>query len=365
MSFHRTLIIRKLLLALSLCAATVACASAKSEKLVGGPLVVNVGHRSATVVWVMQDSEVKLGSFPGLYTKISPSLHAEKTSFTNLQPGKKYYYAVTGHDDATGYFKTAPLGRSKFMFVVYGDTRTRHAVHQRVVNAISKTNPDFIIHTGDLVANGKDTAYWPLFFSIEKELLRKTVIYPVLGNHERNSRDFYEFFDLKTPYYSFDWGSAHFTMLNSDVGNAALSEEAKQQFRDEQTRWMEDDLAAHQKADFRFVVMHHPPFTAIKGRQGKNKYSLSLVPDFEKYHVTVAFCGHDHGYQHHLKNGVHYIITGGGGAPLYSMNAPIKGVTIKTAKIENFVRVNIDGAKAHIEAIALDGHLIEKIELGQ
>ena len=357
--------LRRLIPVLLLCAATAVWAAPRSQKLVGGPLVVNVGHSSATVVWVVQDSGAMLGSFPGLYTNISPSLHAEKTTFMGLKPGKKYYYLVDGFDSATGYFKTAPVGRSQFSFIVYGDTRTRHAVHRKIIQAISKMNPDFVIHTGDLVANGKDTQYWPVFFEIEDPLFRKTVIFPVLGNHERNCQEFYEFFDRKTPYYSFDWGSAHFTMLNSDVGNAALSQTAKKLFLQEQTRWMENDLAAHQKADFRFVVMHHPPFTAIKRRQGKNKYSLSLVPDFEKYHVTAVLCGHDHDYQHHLKNGIHYIVTGGAGAPLYPLDAPIKGVTVKTAETENFVRVNVNGSKAQFTAIALDGHVIEQFDVGR
>jgi len=52
--------------------------------------------------------------------------------------------------------------------------------------------------------------------------LRQIAFFPVLGNHERNTRDFYEFFQATTPYYSFDWGNAHFTVLNSDIAKSAL-----------------------------------------------------------------------------------------------------------------------------------------------
>jgi len=196
-------------------------------------------------------------------------------------------------------------------------------------------------------------------------LLRKTVFFPVLGNHERNSRDFYEFFDVTTPYYSFDWGEAHFTVLNSDLGNAAESKEAREKFWAEQLRWLEEDLATHQNMPLRFVAMHHPPFTAVKKRQKGDKPVMDMVPLFEKYKVSAVLNGHDHNYQHHLKNGVHYIVTGGGGAPLYPVDAPLKGITLKVERIEHFVRVKVEGSHAVLEAVALDGRIIDTLELGQ
>ncbi len=126
---------------------------------------------------------------------------------------------------------------------------------------------------------------------------------------------------------------------------------------------MEDDLAASQEADFRFVTMHHPRFTAVKRRQGGHKPVADMVPLFEKHRVTVVFNGHDHNYQHHVKNGVRYVVTGGGGAPLYPVDGPLEGITQKVESTEHYVSVKVDGAKAAVEAIALDGHIIDRIEL--
>jgi hypothetical protein len=39
-----------------------------------------------------------------------------------------------------------------------------------------------------------------------------------------------------------------------------------------------------------------------------------------EYGVTAAFSGHDHGYYRTLRDGVHYVITAGGGAPLYDQD---------------------------------------------
>ena len=335
-----------------------------SDELVGGPFVVNVKSRSATVVWLMRTAEVKLGETPGEYTKSAPSLRVEKAGFAGLQPGRTYHYDVLGREEGKGHFTTAPVGPATFRFVVYGDTRTRHELHRQVVNVVREAEPDFIVHTGDLVADGTDTAQWPVFFEISRELLRRTAFFPVLGNHERNSRHFHECFDVSTPYYSFDWGNAHFTLLNSDYGNVAASEEARDKFWAEQLRWLEEDLAASQKAAYRFVAMHHPPITAVKRRQSGRPRVADMVPFFEKYAVTAVFNGHDHNYQHHVQNGVRYIVTGGGGAPLYPVDGPLEGITQKVESTEHYVRVDVTPETAVLEAVALDGRLLDRIELG-
>jgi acid phosphatase type 7 len=324
------------------------------ERIAGGPYVVNATGRAATIGWIVQTGGVKIAD------RTIPVLRSEKISMTGLQPGKSYDYETPA---GNGSFKTSPAAGASFEFVVFGDTRTRHDLHRKIVEAIAKDNPDFIAHTGDLVTDGYDTEQWPRFFAIEGDLLKKTVFFPALGNHERNNVRFYEFFDVKTPYYSFDWGSVHVTILNTDLGNVAISPEGKEAFWREQTRWMQDDLAKSQKADFRFVVMHHPPFTAVKNRQGDNREVQALVPLFEKYKVNAVFAGHDHNYQRHVYMGVQYVVTGGGGAPLYPVDGPIPGITQKIESTEHYVRVRVEPGKAVLEAIALDGHTIESFEL--
>ena len=326
--------------------------------------MVNVGPRSATVAWVIETGQATLGSAPGVADKKAPVLRPEKVEFTGLEPGKTYYYDATGREEGKGSFKTAPNGPVPFQFVVYGDTRTRHDMHRKVVGGILKyATPDFVLHTGDLVADGADSAQWPNFFEIERALLRKAAFFPSLGNHERNNRQYYDFFNVSTPYYSFNWGTSHFIVLNSDIGNAATSESARDTFWTEQTRWLEEDLQKSQAADSRFVIAHHPPLTAVARRQGDNPRMTALMPMFEKYKLTAGFFGHDHNYQHYLQNGVHYVITGGGGAPLYDVDKPPAGITRKVISTENFVSVKVTGKSAQLEAFGLDGSVLDRIDL--
>jgi len=332
---------------------------ASNERVAGGPFVVNVGQRSATLVWIVESTQVSVHADDGKPDRNIPVLRVEKTELTGLRPATVYHYQAFPGEAGKGSFKTAPSGAAKFQFVVYGDTRTRHDVHRAVIAGVVKfANPDFVMHTGDLVENGADSSLWPIFFDAEHELLNRAAFFPSLGNHEHHAQKFFDFTDSK-PYYSFNWGSAHFTVLDTDIGTAGATQAERDAYWSAETRWLEDDLAASQKAEFRFVFGHHPPMTAVKRRQGDNPHVTALEPMLEKYHVNAAFFGHDHNYQHYLNNGIHYFVTGGGGAPLYDVDSPPAGITKKVVSTENFLIVDVDNGNIRIEAKKPDGETID------
>jgi len=345
------------------------------EKLAGGPYVVNVGPRSATVMWLVETARASLGIDAAKADKIAPVLRSEKVTFTGLQAGRKYYYNVTGSENGKGSFQTAPLASvpatattpaipaPPFQFVVLGDTRTRHDVHRSVVAGILKyAQPDFIVHTGDTVADGSDPTLWPIFFDIERELLRHAAFYPSIGNHEHNAPEWHEYFHTAGNYYSFNWGNVHFSVLDTDIGNSAPGNDMRQRLWDEQVKWLREDLEKNQRSDFRFVVGHHPPMTAVSNRQGDNVHITALLPMLQQYKVTAGFFGHDHNYQHYLKGGVHYFVTGGGGAPLYDVDKPPADITKKVVKSENFMIVKVDGKALHMEALNPGGESLDVVD---
>jgi hypothetical protein len=354
-----------LILAASL--AALAADPVPAGKIVGGPYVVNVSARNATVMWVVQSGDVSFQA-AGAAAKTSPAFRVEKTTLTGLKANTKYEYNVGGPDDrGKGWFKTPPAPPASalpFRFVVYGDNRTRDDVHRRVVEALMKYGiPDFVVQTGDMTPDGFDSSAWPVFFGIEKELLRQTAFFPALGNHERHTPRFAEFFDRAKPYYSFEWGNAHFAVVDSDIGSVSPLESEQKELWVEQTKWLEADLKSHQAADYRFVAAHHGPITAVSSRQGDNPHMTALMPMFEKYRVSAGLFGHDHNYQHYLKNGVHYIISGGGGAPLYDVDKPAPGITQKVMSIENFVSFSVNGKVIQVKTISIDGKTIDEFEL--
>src|SRR5262249_39727857 len=107
--------------------------AAAAEKVVGGPFVVSVTARTAKICWIVQSDEVSLKPLNGEAIP-SPAFRVETTSFTLLQPNTRYEYNISSLGEAgRGSFKTPPLDAQPFRFLVYGDNRTRHDVHRRVV----------------------------------------------------------------------------------------------------------------------------------------------------------------------------------------------------------------------------------------
>jgi 3',5'-cyclic AMP phosphodiesterase CpdA len=285
-----------------------------------------------------------------------PALQIQRKELTGLKPGTHYDYEVP--DAGKGSFTTPPKDDGNFSFVVFGDNRTRHDVYRQVSAAIAAAKPTFVVHTGDQVAAGSDFTLWPIFFDISREWMRQTVYLPALGNHEQNSPYWYQLYGRNNGYYSQDWGPIHWVILDSDAPGGA---EASWK---EQTAFLEQDLAAHKSARFRFVVFHHPPYTAVARRQeGAARIAERLVPLFRKHKVQGVFCGHDHNYQRHVEDGIQYVVTGGGGAPLYDVDGPIPGKTVKAEKVENFVYAEAKGSVIRFEARTPDGRVIDKFEI--
>lgn len=325
-------------------------------QLVGAPYVTDVTASSALINWVLRGTAAKAGDDRGWRT-----LHSK---VTGLRPGATYYYDVLrdGTGTGAGQFVTPPASGSNFSFVVYGDTRTREDVHRKVADKAAEVSPAFVIHTGDLVADGYNYKLWPGFFQAGQDLFRKTVLFPSIGNHEKNSPIYTQFFPEPLSYYSFNWGSVHVAVMNSDISTAAATSQARERFWSDELKWLENDLKEASAAEFRFVVLHHPPYTAMGKRQGSaKKLAQDLAPIFERYRVQAVFSGHDHNYQRHVAGGIQYVVTGGGGAPLYDADSPIPGVTQKVEKVENFVVGRVNGTKCALEAIAADGRKIDSV----
>jgi hypothetical protein len=179
--------------------------------------------------------------------------------------------------------------------------------------------------------------------------------YPSLGNHENLGSPYFRYFDVAREY-SFDYGNAHFVSLDS---NRPLKEHAAQ------AAWLKKDLGAHQKSTWRIVFFHHTPLTCvtIPGRRERAAgLRARLEPIFRQYKVQLVINGHDHDYQRHWVDGICYIVTGGGGAPLYGVKANTPFVKVARA-VHHYCEITVDGDKMKLRAVQPDGTVIDQFEL--
>ena len=238
--------------------------------------------------------------------------------------------------------------------VVYGDSRTGHDEHRAIVAQIEKQDPYAVFHTGDIVNDGEIATEWDTFNEITSELLADTWFYPVLGNHENNSDNYFENFTLpgNERYYSVNIGPVHYTLLDSNFEIGAGSD---------QYVWAEADLKnAVGKSDFQVVVLHHPPYST--GGHGDDESGMrdKIVPLLEKYGVDLVFSGHDHSYERADNNNIVYIVSGGGGAPLYPQKFE-KEYSKKFLESYNFAVVELDGTDLVMTAYNQLSEVIDKV----
>ena len=343
-----------------------------------GPYLQNVAKDGVTVMWETTSAvggRVTVQA-PGEKPRVVEGGVAtqHEVRIEGLAPGRRYHYTVeSGGQSDRGELTTAPRADEAFAFVVFGDSRSNVDMHRSVVERVRREVPDFILGTGDMVNEGGVQADWQQFFDIERELLKENVLYPSLGNHDRQgprrSADNYKRY-FATPqnspeperYYAFTYGNSRFLVLDSNSSSFALTD---------QTAWMTRELerAASDKAIRHiFVSMHHPPYS-VSLHGGQPELREMWTPIFEKYGVDAVFSGHDHVYGRAEANQVNYFVSGGGGAPLYPRDkSPAKldvEANVYFERTLNFLRVQVVGDFVEVTAVRDDGTLIESLSWGQ
>ena len=196
---------------------------------------------------------------------------------------------------------------------IYGDSRTGHDVHRRLVEGMASIEPAAVFHTGDLVDDGRVESNWTLFNDIVSQLPSGTPIYAALGNHEyaHASSLYFDNFDLpgNERWYALSTlPGFHFVVLDTESSLAVGST---------QYQWLENELSSSVSGtDYTVVTFHYPLHST--GYHGSDEKGVAgaLVPLFEQYGVDAVFNGHDHDYERSTVNGIRYIVAGGGGAPL-------------------------------------------------
>ena len=279
-----------------------------------------------------------------------------------LTPWTDYVYKVYTDDSESPihYFRTAPDEFEPFSFVAYGDTRTNQSEHTTIANTASSFGPQIVFNTGDLITDGNSwygAFEWTSFFDAIAELAGNAPYYPVVGNHEDEIDSYFcPIFELpgNEQWYSIDYSNCHFIILNNNTDYSPGSE---------QYAFVSSDLAAaYGHYSFIFVFFHRPPYTCGSEHSSNTTTRTTLCPLFETYGVSIVFNGHNHDYERNYVNGVYYIVTGGGGAPLYGVS-PESTWTIYAESCYHFCLIEVVGDSLHFTARYDDGTVFDEFSL--
>ena len=259
----------------------------------------------------------------------------QAVTIDKLARGAAYRYRLEidagGGDLATAgpsRFETLPASPKPLRFAVYGDMRyPGHEAHRTIVEALAREAPPVVFNTGDLTDVGSEESNWQKYFEITAPMGAIAPVVPALGNHDADRGGAgapltWSLFGVPATappaWTSLDLGGVHFVILSSnDMRNPA------------QRTWLRDDLARARRHHARaiFAFCHEGPWAhGVHG--GSSEMARGLAPLLAAGHVDMLFAGHDHIYERGVgvtpEGKLPYIVTGGGGAPLYnpSCHAP-------------------------------------------
>lgn len=260
---------------------------------------------------------------------------------TNLSMDTRYYYAVgtattsLAGPDTNQFFLTHPWpGTEKSIRVwVIGDAGTKNANQQAVRDAFYNFNGTNTVHAwlqlGDNAYNsGTDAEYQTAVFDMYAALLRRSVTWPTLGNHDTaqgtsyvDTYPYFSIFTLPTAgeaggvssgtehYYSFDLGMVHFICLDSMTASRATN--------GAMAFWLRSDLEMNTNR-WTIAFWHHPPYT--KGSHNSDNASDSngslvemrqnFLPILEAGGVDLVLSGHSHDYERSYLIDGHYGLSG-------------------------------------------------------
>ncbi|MNO26085.1 Alkaline phosphatase precursor [compost metagenome] len=243
-----------------------------------------------------ESAEIKLARESGSGGRYT----VHKALASGLRPGTAYVYRV-GNGQESGWsepaeFVTEPAESLAFTFInvsdSQGEKKADFKLWAQTLDKAFETFPDarFIVHNGDLTENPDEEKGWKWLLGTASKWLTRVPLQPVVGNHDEisgNAEVFASHFRLPdngvdgaTPgtTYAFDYGFAHFIVLNTESNLKS------------QTVWLKEDLRENTKP-WTIVAMHRPAY-------GGNQYDKisDWIEGFDEYSVDLVLQGHNHEY---------------------------------------------------------------------
>jgi len=266
---------------------------------------------SQTITWLTPDcyaNKLQLIDAAGFEGDFTASIQVEATggqfaassnyrysvTLSNLNPDTQYIYRV-GRDEAWSEalsFTTA-ADTADFSFLYLGDVQEGYVEWGSLLEQVYNENPQirFALLGGDLTNDDSDYVEWGEFLDAATGVFSRVPVMPAKGNHDGEL--FNEFFVLPVNgprgvsgnFYSFDYGEAHFVVLDS---SNIITDSVKQ--------WLQQDLQNTDKK-WKFAVFHHPPYQNFDDNKTiDDALREHWVPILEQNQVDMVFVGHQHVY---------------------------------------------------------------------
>jgi acid phosphatase type 7 len=240
------------------------------------------------------------------------------------------------HSDPNPTFEFAQFAPGKPLHLVaYGDTRftdpsnssgTNPRVRKWLAERIAQEHPQAILITGDTPFYGAREADWQVFQSETAQWRAQHVLeLPTTGNHEvyGGARQGIANYLANFPAIA---GHRSYSALLGNVEVISLDCTVPAGLSQPQSKWFAAQLEQlPRQVQFVFILYHVPWVADPQTRLLINVPSSSAlvlrgILESHLAHISarvIVFSGHIHNYERFIRNGVEYVVSGGGGAEPY------------------------------------------------
>jgi Icc protein len=185
-----------------------------------------------------------------------------------------------------------------FRFVILGDRtgETVPGIYEKVLKSAADEHPAFIVSVGDTIQGLNDATAESEWQKVPR--LKAIPLYLAPGNHDiwsDLSEKLFTKYAAHPAHYGFDYGPAHFTILDNSRGEQLTAAELA---------FLEDDLKAHAAQPLKFIVSHRPSWI-LNVTFGSPDFELHRIA--KKYGVRYVVAGHIHKLAHAKVDGIEYI----------------------------------------------------------
>ncbi len=362
-----------------------------------GPYLQASDPHAMTILWHSADSapaRLRHGpDHPPTNVIDLPVGQRHEVTLPNLVPGQIHHYAVStftpdGREirGPVHSFRALP-DRGRARISVLGDSGAGTAAQWSIARTLAREPADLVLHAGDVIYPAFTDALADVrLLSVYREHMARVPFVFAWGNHDLPHGTGPMRSVMRTPptdtpaethlaeettpqsYYSLDIGEAHIAVLYQP----AMSQYALRP-QSAQLKWLESDLSSSTKP-WKFLIAHHPIQTS--GGHRFTDYNANGIPDWielsevllpviRRHGVQLYLSGHDHIYERFLpQDGLHSLITGGGGAPLYGLRA-YDFLSSQMHVQHHFIRLTVDRHQAHVQAVNAQGHVFDSFSLHQ
>ena len=326
-----------------------------------------------------------------------------KANAADLSANAHYFYRLGDGKAWSEWltFRTASDKSERFRFLYLGDVQNDiRSMCPRTLRAAFAQAPDarFIVHAGDLIAEGYDDALWDEWCYTMGWVGATVPHLPVPGNHDMhrapNDPDpghvrtvspwWYRRFTLpangpegvdalRQEAYSIDYQGVRLISLDANVyANDEFEPEKRADIAAAQTAWLERLLVDNPNRWT--IVMHHHPLYSVGKDRDNVALRETLLPLYDKYRVDLVLQGHDHHYgrSHKLAGGK--VVAPDQAGTVYAVSVAGPKMYPRNPKFESLMArlqgdtqmyqvVDVDANRLSFAAYAVTGELVDSFEL--